>query len=310
MADAAQMLSGFNSHYFVVLFAVLISVATIKLRYEQIAAGLKYLALILLSYVVTAFIIHPDWPHVARAALIPSMPHGKDAWSTLVAILGTTISPYLFFWQASQYVEEEMASHDPVRMAKGATKEELKLMRIDVGFGAFASNAVMFFIILTTALTLHAHNITRIETSAQAAQALRPLAGNFAYLLFTAGILGVGFLAIPTLTGSTAYAFAETFAWRKGLNRPLRRARAFYGVIIASTIAGVVIDFANINAVKALFWTAVINGLLAPFLMIGILLVACDSKLMQGQPSSWPARIIVGVTTIAMMICGAAMFYF
>lgn len=310
MADAAEMLSGFNSHYFVVLFAILISVATIKLRYEQIAAGLKYLALILLSYVVTAFIIHPHWASVARAAFIPSMPHGKDAWSTLVAILGTTISPYLFFWQASQYVEEEMGSHDPVRMAKGATNEELKLMRIDVGFGAFASNSVMFFIILTTALTLHVHNITDIETSAQAAQALKPLAGNFAYLLFTAGILGVGFLAIPTLTGSTAYAFAETFAWRKGLNRPMRRARAFYGVIIASTIAGVAMDFMNINAVKALFWTAVINGLLAPFLMIGILLVACDSKLMHGQPSSWPARIIVGATTVAMMVCGVAMFYF
>lgn len=310
MADAAEMLTHVNSHWFVVLFAVLISVATIKLRYEQIASVLKYLALILLSYVITAFIVHPKWSSVARAVFIPSMPHGKDAWATLVAILGTTISPYLFFWQASQYVEEEMSSGDPVRRAKGATQEELKLMRIDVGGGAFASNIVMLFIILTTALTLHAHNITDIETSAQAASALKPLAGNFAYLLFTLGILGVGFLAIPTLTGSTAYAFAETFAWRKGLNKPLRRARAFYGVIIASTIAAVFIDFMNINAVKALFWTAVINGLLAPFLMIGILLVACDSKLMYGQPSSWPSRIIVGATTLAMMVCGVAMFYF
>lgn len=310
MADAAEMLSGINSHYFVLLFAAIISIATVKLHYDQIAAALKYLALILLSYAVTAVILHPDWRHIARAAFLPSMPHGKEAWSTLVAILGTTISPYLFFWQASQYVEEEMASGDPVRMAKGATPEELKLMRIDVGFGAFASNAVMFFIILTTALTLHAHGVRDIETSAEAAQALRPLAGNLAYALFTAGILGVGFLAIPTLTGSTAYAFAETFAWRKGLNKPFRRARAFYGVIIASTIAAVAIDFAHINAVKALYWTAVINGLLAPFLMIGILWVASDRKLMYGQPSSMASRLIVGATTIAMIVCGVAMFYF
>ncbi len=310
MADAAQMLSGINSHLFVVLFAVGISWATVKLRYHQIASTLKWLALVLLSYVVTAFIVHPYWPSVAKAAFLPSLPQGKEAWATLVAILGTTISPYLFFWQASQYVEEEMGSGDPIRRAKGSTSEELKLMRIDVGFGAFASNIVMFFIILTTALTLHEHKLFEIETSAQAAQALKPLAGNLAYLLFTVGILGVGFLAIPTLTGSTAYAFAESFAWRKGLDKPLRKARAFYSVILVSTAAGVFIDFANINAVKALFWTAVINGLLAPFLLVGILLVASDKKLMLGQPSSWPARMIVAITTIAMFVAGIAMFWF
>jgi NRAMP (natural resistance-associated macrophage protein)-like metal ion transporter len=310
MADAAEMLSGVNSHFFVLLFAVGISWATVKLRYHQIASALKWLALILLSYVITAFVVHPHWPSVAKAAFLPSLPHGRDAWATLVAILGTTISPYLFFWQASQYVEEEMGSGDPIRRAKGATSEELRLMRIDVGFGAFASNIVMFFIILTTALTLHEHKIFAIETSAQAALALRPLAGNFAYLLFTVGILGVGFLAIPTLTGSTAYAFAESFAWRKGLDKPLRRARAFYSVILISTVAAVVIDFANINAVKALFWTAVINGLLAPFLLVGILLVASDTKLMLGQPSSLPARIVVAITTVAMFVAGIAMFWF
>jgi len=310
MADAAQMLSGFNSHFFVVLFAVGISWATVKLRYHRIASTLKWLALILLSYIVTAFIVHPHWPSVAKAAFLPSMPHGKDAWATLVAILGTTISPYLFFWQASQYVEEEMCSGDPVRRAKGATSEELKLMRVDVGFGAFASNIVMFFIILTTALTLHEHNIIEIETSAQAAQALKPLAGNLAYLLFTVGILGVGFLAIPTLTGSTAYAFAESFAWKKGLDKPLKRARAFYSVILASTAAAVLIDFTNISAVKAMFWSAVINGLLAPFLLVGILLVATDKKIMYGQPSSLPAQIIVAITTIAMFVAGIAMFWF
>ena len=310
MADAAEMLTHINSHILVLLFALVISVATVKLKYQQIASTLKWLAFVLLSYVITAFIIHPHWASVAKAAFLPSMPHGKEAWGTLVAILGTTISPYLFFWQASQEVEEEKHSGDPIRKAKGATKEELMLKRVDVGIGGFASNIVMFFIILTTALTLHAHNITEIETSAQAAQALRPLAGNFAYLLFTIGILGVGFLAIPTLSGSAAYAFAENFAWRSGLNQPMKKARSFYAVILFSTSAAVLIDFTNISAVRALYWSAVINGLLAPFLLVGILMVASDAKLMRGQPSPWSSRIVVGATTVLMFIAGIAMFYF
>jgi Mn2+/Fe2+ NRAMP family transporter len=237
------------------------------------------------------------------------MPHTSDEWSTLVAILGTTISPYLFFWQASEEVEEEKESGQrTLALRRGATVKELELRNIDVGVGAFFSNMVMFFIILTTAITLHSHGLTHIQTTRQAAEALRPLAGNFAAMLFTAGIVGVGFLAIPTLAGSSAYAFAETLGWHQGLNKHMKQARAFYALILLSTAVGVGLDFAGINPVKALYWTAVINGLLAPFLLVAILIVASDKKLMQGQPSSRLGWIVVAIATAAMFVAGVAMF--
>jgi Mn2+/Fe2+ NRAMP family transporter len=182
------------------------------------------------------------------------------------------------------------------------------MRNIDVGIGAFFSNIVMFFIILTTAITLNRHGITHIETSREAAEALRPLAGKFAATLFTAGIVGVGFLAIPTLAGSAAYAFAETFGWHQGLDKKLKRARAFYALILLSTGVGVGLNFARINPVKALYWTAVINGLLAPFLLVAILVIAADKKLMQGQPSSRWGWTVVAFTTVAMFAAGIAMF--
>lgn len=227
----------------------------------------------------------------------------------IVAILGTTISPYLFYWQASQEIEEKKAAgRRMLARRRGATRAEIGARGLDVGVGTFFSNLVMYFIILTTALTLHRHGLTDIQTSRQAAEALRPLAGNFAALLFTAGVLGVGFLAIPTLAGSAAYALAETFGWRQGLDAKLKSARAFYLVLIASIIVGIVIDFANINPVKALFWTAVINGVLAPFLLIGVLLVAVDRRIMRNQPSSPLALAAVGVTTVAMFAAAIGMF--
>lgn len=309
MADAASMLSGINSRWFVIAFALLISWATIRLQYQQIANVLKWLVLVLLAYPVTAFVVGANWGQVLRDTLIPSMPRSKNEWETLVAILGTTISPYLFFWQTSEEVEEEKsAGQSTLAQRRGATVEEIELRNIDVGVGAFFSNAVMFFIILTTAVTLNRHGITNIETSRQAAEALRPFAGNFAATLFTLGIVGVGFLAIPTLAGSAAYAFAETLGWQQGLNKKLKQARWFYALILVSTAAGVALDFIGINPVKALYWTAVINGLLAPFLLVAILIVAADKKLMQGQPSSHLGWIVVAVTTIAMFIAGIAMF--
>ena len=309
MAYAAAMLSGINSHWFVIAFALLISWATVRLQYHQIANVLKWLVLVLFAYPVTAFVVGADWSQVLRATLIPSMPHTKTDWATLVAILGTTISPYLFFWQASEEVEEEKsAGQTSLALRRGATPEQLELRNIDVGVGAFFSNAVMFFIILTTAITLNKHGIVNSETSKQAAQALRPFAGNFAATLFTVGIVGVGFLAIPTLAGSAAYAFAETLGWRQGLNKKLKQARWFYALILVSTAAGVALDFIGINPVKALYWTAVINGLLAPFLLVAILIVAADNKLMQGQPSSRLGWVVVALTTIAMFAAGVAMF--
>ncbi len=311
MADAAEMLTGINSHYYVVLFGAGIAYATVRLRYYQLASVLKWLALSLFAYVITAFLVHPRWSAVLRDTFLPSLPHGREAWATLVAILGTTISPYLFFWQASQEVEEERAKGRRMLVRReGATSREIADRKLDVGVGTFASNLVMFFVILTTALTLHAHGIVRIETSRQAAEALRPLAGNLAATLYTLGLLGVGCLAIPTLAGSAAYAFAETFRWSEGLDQKIASARGFYFVVLVSTAAGIALDFADINPIRALFWSAVVNGVLAPFVLVGILVVACDRKLMRGQPSSPLGRAVVAVTTFLMFAAAVGMFVF
>lgn len=309
MADAAAMLTGINSHVSVVVFGIAIAFATIRFHYHQIAMIMKWLAAVLLAYVVTAFIAGPNWGRVLRDTFIPSWPRNHAAWENLVAILGTTISPYLFFWQAAEEVEEEKTmGRRLLRQRQGATKQEIIDRKIDVGVGTFFSNFVMYFVILTTALVLHPHGVTNIETSKQAAEALRPLVGTLAYLLYTLGIIGVGFLAIPTLAGSAAYAFAETFSWKEGLDEPFRGAIPFYVVLIFSILVGVAIDFLNINPLKALFWTAVINGVLAPFLLVGILVVASDRKLMQSQPSSWLSLAAVGVITVMMFGAAAAMF--
>ena len=309
MADAMELLVGVNSHVWVVLFGAGIAWATIELRYTTIARILKWLALVLFAYVITGVLIRPPWGAVLHATFLPSMPPGRAAWSTLVAILGTTISPYLFFWQASQEVEEEKAAgrHSLVQR-RGATPDELIDRKIDVGAGTFFSNLVMFFIILTTAFTLHAHGKTQLSTSRDVAEALRPLAGNFATLLYTVGVIGTGLLAIPTLSGSAAYAFAELFGWRQGMDAHFRRAPAFYMVVATAMAAGVAMDFANVNPVKALYWSAILNGLLAPFLLTGILLVATDRKLMRNQPSSRLGRVTVGVTTVFMFAAAVAMF--
>jgi NRAMP (natural resistance-associated macrophage protein)-like metal ion transporter len=309
MADAAQMLFGLNSHYFVVLFGIGIAWATIRLRYHQIAATLKWLALVLFAYVVTAIVVGPDWSAVLRDTFIPSVPKGRAAWGTLVAILGTTISPYLFFWQASEEVEEEKETGQ-TRLAdrQGATPQELADRRLDVGVGTFFSNMVMFFIILTTALTLHRHGVTNPQTSREVAEALRPFGGRFTQILYTTGLVGVGFLAIPTLSGSAAYAFAETFRWKQGLDRRMKGARYFYFIVIGSTVLGIALDFLKVNAVKALYWSAVLNGLLAPFLLVGIFIVASDRKVMKGQPISRLSRAIIGITAALMFAAAIGMF--
>jgi len=277
----------------------------------MIANVLKWLALVLFAYVLTALIVGPDWRQVAHDTFYPKMPRGRGEWAMVVAILGTTISPYLFFWQASQEVEEEKAMGRHTLVARrGATPDEIKARKWDVGLGTFFSNVAMFFIILTTALTLHSAGITQVNTSAEIAAALRPLAGNFATLLYTLGLLGTGALAIPTLAGSAAYAFAETFSWHQGIDEKFGKARAFYIVVMISMVIGVALDFANVNPVKALYWTAILNGLLAPFLLLGIVITASDRKLMQNQPSSLLGRSVVWLTTAAMFGAAIAMFVF
>ena len=311
MADAAELLTRVNSHIWVVLFGVLIAWATVRLRYIMIANVLKWLALVLFAYVITAFIVGPHWRLVAHDTFVPSMPREPGAWAMVVAIFGTTISPYLFFWQASEEVEEEKAmGRHTILARRGATRGEIRTRKWDVGLGTLFSNVAMFFIILTTALTLHRAGITNPQTSREVASALRPLAGNLATLLYTVGLLGVGALAIPTLSGSAAYAFAETFGWNQGIDERFGRARAFYIVVIVAMLLGVAMDFANVNPVKALYWTAILNGLLAPFLLLGILITASDRVLMQNQPSSRLGRFVVALTTLVMFGAAFAMFAF
>jgi NRAMP (natural resistance-associated macrophage protein)-like metal ion transporter len=311
MADAAELLSGINSHVWVIVLGGGIAVATIRLRYATLASGLKWLALVLFAYVVTALYVGPDWRVVAHDTFRPQMPKAGGAWATLVAILGTTISPYLFFWQASQEVEEQKEmglrrEEDRV----GAEPFEIAQRTIDITIGTFVSNAAMFFIILATALTLHRAGVTKLETSRQVAVALTPLAGRFASLLYTVGLLGTGALAIPTLAGSAAYAFAEIFNWRQGMDEPYNRAPGFYAAFICSVLLGIGLNFASVNPVSALYWTAVINGVLAPFLLVGILVAASDGVLMHGQPSPMPARVMVGATAAIMFAAAIGMFIF
>ncbi len=309
MSDAAKMLIGLDTRLLTIIFGAGITLAVIYFRYYQIASILKWLTLVLFAYIITAFILKPRWGTVLYDTFIPSWPRGHNAWQNLVAVLGTTISPYLFFWQASQEVEEEKAMGRRMLVSReGATKREIFDRRIDVTTGTFFSNLVMYFIILSAALTLHAHNDTNVESSRQVAEALKPLAGSFAATLYTIGLVGVGLLAIPILAGSSAYAFAETFAWKEGLDLPVTTARYFYAVIVASTLLGIAMVFVKINPVKALFWASTINGVLAPFLLIGVLLVSCDRKLMQRQPSPWLSRVMVGLTAALMFLAAVAMF--
>jgi Mn2+/Fe2+ NRAMP family transporter len=309
MADAAHLLAGWNSRIFVLIFGLGIAWATIAFRYQQIASILKWLVLSLMAYVITAFIVHPNWRAVLHDTLVPSFGTGKGRWTTVVAILGTTISPYLFFWQCSQEVEESKALTRRMAVTRrGPTQSQMFNRKIDVAVGAFFSNAVMFFIILTCASTLHRAGKTDISSTTEAVEALRPLAGTAATLLYTVGLVGVGCLAIPTLTGSAAYALAETFRWPEGMDEKFAGARAFYGVVIVSTLCGIALNFFGINPVRALYWSAVVNGVLSPFLICGILTVAIDRVLMKGKRSSPLSFGLVGVAALAMFAAAIAMF--
>ena len=309
MADAAELLTGVTSHLWVLCFAVAISWATIRLRYATIANTLKWLALVLFVYVAAAVELRPDWGDVLHAAVVPHLPRDGRGWATVVAILGTTISPYLFFWQTAEEVEEEkMLGRRTLRARLGATPDELQARRWDIGIGTFFSNVAMFFIILTTALTLHRAGLTELSTSRQVAEALRPLAGRFATLLYALGVVGTGVLAIPTLAGSAAYAIAEVFDWPEGMDERFDGAPAFYTVFAISILLGVGMDFVRVSAVRALYWSAVLNGLLAPVLLAGIVVVASDRTLMANQPSSRLVRLTVALTALLMGGAAVAMF--
>ena len=308
MADATQMITGVNSLVWTPLYTALIVGFLFWSSYRQIARIFKWITLVLLAYVVTAFFAGVDWRHALLATLLPRPVWSHEYLEVLVGILGTTISPYLFFWQASQEVEEERAMGRNLAQRKGATDEEIRALRVDVTTGMFASNFIMYFIILTTAATLHAHGIVKIETAKQAAEALRPLAGNAAYLLFTLGLIGTGMLGVPVLAGSCAYAISEAAAWRGSLEKKPRGARKFYTVLGVAMALGLAIDYAGLDAVKMLFWSAVTNGVLAPPLILLILLLTSDPNVMGTRVSSRTERALGWVTFALMTAAAVAMF--
>ncbi|NOU02669.1 MAG: divalent metal cation transporter, partial [Novosphingobium sp.] len=269
----------------VLLFTVLFGVVSVALevfvsyaRYQQI---LKWTTLSLFAYVAVVFVADVPLAEAARSTLVPSFTFDREHAMALVAIFGTTISPYLFFWQAGQEVEEQHRRHiKPLHVSPRRAGAELKRIRTDTLVGMGFSHLVALFIIIATAATLHAHGVTDIASPAEAAQALRPIAGDFAFALFATGIIGTGLLAVPILAGSAAYAVSETFDWVEGLDRKPREAKAFYGVIALATTGGVALNFIGIDPMKALYWAAVVNGLLAPPLMVVTMLIARNRKVM------------------------------
>ncbi|MFZ2187208.1 MAG: divalent metal cation transporter [Candidatus Moraniibacteriota bacterium] len=311
MAQGAQLL--FPSAYFglLVVFFTLLSVGLqIFIPYTKYAQYLKYLALILLAYIASAILSGLDWRQIARAALVPSVTFSKDQLILICAILGTTISPYLFFWQTSQEVEEEIdKGHTSLQSRQGTTYREIKAMRIDVWSGMLLSNLVMFFIIAACAAVLFTHGITTITSAAEAAEALRPLAGDATYFLFAFGIIGTGLLAIPVLAGSASYALSESFHWEHGLSKTLRQARAFYGVIGLSMLMGLAMNFIGLDPIKALIYSAVLNGLIAPVVLVLIVLLSGNKTIMGKHANGAWTNMVGWFVVVLMTFAGLAAMY-
>jgi len=304
MAQVTEMISGIDALYWTPVFAVLITVLLFFSSYRLIARVFKWLTLVLFAYVIAAFLSKPDWMEVARSTFIPHLEWSTAYIATLVGLFGTTISPYLFFWQAAQEVEEEkQKGRITIVERKGATQKELNHSRTDVLTGMFFSNFVMYFIILTTAATLHAHGHTTIQTAQEAAEALRPLAGGAAYWLFALGLIGAGMLGVPVLAGSCAYAIVEAADHHGSLEDRPHGARGFYAVIGISMALGMIMNYFGLNAVSALFWSAVVNGVLAPPLIVLVVLLTSDPGVMGDHVNSNLLRTLgwfcVGVMTAA-----------
>ena len=309
MADAIQLVTGIPAYIGTPFFAFLIIGLLFRSSYRTIARIFKWMTLALFAYVITAFLAQPDWSQVLHATFVPHIEWSRSFLSVLVGILGTTISPYLFFWQAAQEVEEDRErGKTTVAQRRGSTDEELTTATKDVLTGMLFSNLVMYFIILTTAATLHAHGTKNIETARQAAEALRPLAGKGAYWLFTLGLVGTGMLGVPVLAGSCAYTIAEAARWRgASLNKKVHLARRFYGVIAVSVLVGLALNFAGLNAVKMLFWSAVLNGVLAPPLVILVVLLTSDKRVMGKRANARGAKLLGWTCAIVMSLAAVAL---
>ncbi len=310
MGEALRLIIGGPAHLYVVVFAVICVWLEVFSRYERYVAVLKWTSAVLLAYVLTALIVDVPWGQVAFATLVPSFNLQTDYVVTIVAVLGTTITPYCFFWQSSQEAEDERvdpAAHALIE-APGEAPAQISRLRIDTYLGMGFSNLISLFIIITTAATLHTHGITDIQTSAQAAEALRPIAGVFTFALFAAGIIGIGMLAVPVLAGSAAYALGEALGWTTGLGRQPLDARGFYGTIAVATLIGIGINFVHIDPIKALFWSAVLNGIVSVPLMAVIMIMAMQPKVMGRFTLPRPLWLMGWLSTAVMAVAVAIMF--
>lgn len=309
MAKATQLLFPKISFTTLILGFTIVTLALqIFTTYEKYAKYLKWLALVLLSYVFSTLTMNIDWGMVLQKTIVPTIAFSKDQIFLITGILGTTISPYLFFWQTSQEVEEQiLGGRTTLKLRQVETTPlEVRNMRTDVWSGMFLSNLVMFFIITACAATLYANGITNITSAAEAAQALKPIAGDQVYLLFALGIIGTGMLAVPILAGGASYALSESFGWKFGLYRKLREANAFYGVIIISTGIGLAINFLGFDPIKALIYSAVFNGLIAPVVLVLIVLLSSNVKIMGRWVNGKLTNIIGWIVVALMTISGIA----
>jgi len=309
MGDALRLMVGGPAKLYVVLFAVGCAALEIYSRYDRYVRILKWATLSLLAYVATAFAVHVPWGSVLRHVVVPSMEWNRDSILMVVAVLGTTITPYCFFWQSSQEAEDEEADPlaHPLLVAPDEARAQIGRIRFDTYFGMGLSNLISLFIIVTTAATLRAQGITDIQTSAEAAQALRPIAGDLAFVLFASGIIGIGLLAVPVLAGSAAYALGEAFGWRTGLSRSPGEAKAFYGAIAVATIVGVAINLVAIDPIKALFWAAVLNGIVAVPLMVVIMLMAANPRVMGSFTLPLPLKVMGWACTLVMALAAGGL---
>jgi NRAMP (natural resistance-associated macrophage protein)-like metal ion transporter len=311
MADSTALLIGGPRHAYIVGFGLVSVALQVYISYARYVRALKWLTLSLFAYVGVVFTVDLPWAEVIKGAALPVLSMSSDYLTTVVAIFGTTISPYLFFWQASQECEDLRAvkTDKPLRNYPDQAARQLARIKIDTYIGMGFSNLIAFFIMLTTAATLHAHGVTDIQTSAQAAEALRPIAGKFAFLLFSMGIIGTGLLAVPVLAGSAAFAVAESFRWRRGLDlTPMRGAR-FYGVIAAATMIGVGLGFTRLDPIKALFFAAVINGVISAPIMAVMMRMAGNPKIMgkfvvtpRLKILGWSATGVMALAVVAMFV--------
>ncbi|MGX7877429.1 NRAMP family divalent metal transporter [Mesorhizobium sp. ORM6] len=311
MADALRLIVGGPLHVYVALFGAVSVVLQVFLKYSRYVAVLKWLTLSLFAYFGTALVVHVPWNEVAKGLFIPTFTSDAQFWTAVVAIFGTTISPYLFFWQASQEVEDMGAKpeRDPLKGAPEQAEEANERIRLDTYFGMAFSNIVALAIMITAGAILHANGITDIETTSQAAEALKPVAGSFAFLIFALGVIGTGLLAVPVLAGSAGYALGEARKWPTGLEREPLEAKAFYGTIAAASLIGAALNFTPINPIKALYWSAVVNGVVAVPVMVIMMLMTARREVM-GTCTVPPTMRLVGWLATAIMAAAAAVMVF